>query len=474
METAAPGAVILVLDSLFGGRYRVARALKTGGMGAVYEVVDERTNARRALKIMLPTLVEDADMRARFSLEARVTGDVESDHLTRVYDAGVDAATGMPFIAMDLLRGEDLGAMCHARGPLPPGEVLTYLTQAALALDRTHAAGIVHRDLKPGNLFVSVRDDGSPCVKILDYGIAKVVAQGHRKEGTQALGTPLYMAPEQIRGKGDIGAACDVYALGHIAYTLLVGEAYWDEDKRSAESLFAFFLVIVAGPPEKALVRAERRRGVDLPSGFDAWFRKATAARPEDRWASAGAAAAALGPALDTPTTRILVAAAEVAREGMGVGQYAPRARTGWWWVAGGAVIGFGALAVLLHEVPVTDRPPPPASASSSPPAGRIEATAKIIEEARWLVSIGDMEGGHAMLTSIPDALAFADDPDFQSVEHAWAEWKLEQVGESRDAVKQATLLREIASAPTASAHHRAKAAQMLRALQAADGGAPP
>src|SRR5262249_41483169 len=139
------------------------------------------------------------------------------------------------------------------------GEVLTYLSQAAMALDKTHAAGIVHRDLKPENLFVTRRDDGSPCGKILDFRIAKVIAQSHQAEGTQALGTPLYMAPEQIRGKGDIGPGADVYALGHIAYTLLVGEAYWDEEKRASESLFSFFLSIVEGTREPSLTRAERR-----------------------------------------------------------------------------------------------------------------------------------------------------------------------------------------------------------------------
>src|SRR5262249_49766518 len=162
---------------------------KTGGMGAVYEVLDDRTNARRALKVMLPTLIENAELRDRFSLEARVTGDVESDHIVQVYDAGVDEATGMPFIAMDLLRGEDLGALVKRVGPLPAADVMAYLSQAARALDKTHAAGIVHRDLKPENLFLTRRDDGSPCVKILDFGIAKVIAQGHQGQGTQALGT---------------------------------------------------------------------------------------------------------------------------------------------------------------------------------------------------------------------------------------------------------------------------------------------
>src|SRR4029077_21112745 len=135
-----------------------------------------------------------------FHLEGRVTGDIESDHLVRISDAGVDDATGMPFLVMDLLRGEDLGATLKQRGPIPPAEAVTFLSQVALALDKTHAAGIVHRDLKPENLFVTRRDDGPPCVKILDFGIAKVIAQSQATQHTtEAIGTPLYMAPEQIR-----------------------------------------------------------------------------------------------------------------------------------------------------------------------------------------------------------------------------------------------------------------------------------
>src|SRR6185369_2187750 len=98
-------------------------------------------------------------------------------------------------------------------------------------LDKTHAAGIVHRDLKPGNLFVTSRDDGSPCVKIVDFGVAKVVAQNQAQK-TKALGTPLYMAPEQIRGDAAISGRADLYSLGHVAYTLLTGEAYWKEDSK--------------------------------------------------------------------------------------------------------------------------------------------------------------------------------------------------------------------------------------------------
>jgi serine/threonine protein kinase len=294
---AASASAALAPEALFHGRYRIVRAIKAGGMGAVYEVLDEVTNARRALKVMLAEMVADPELRARFALEARVTGDVESDHIVRVSDAGIDEATGTPFLVMDLLRGEDLRSLLAKRGSLPPAEVIAYLSQVALALDKTHAAGIVHRDLKPDNLFVTRRDDGSPCVKVLDFGIAKVV-EHNQSVTTKAVGTPLYMSPEQIRAERRIGPSADVYALGHIAYALLTGAPYWNDEKGES-STFLLMTQIVEGPKEPPTARA-RRRGVPLPAGFDAWFARAAALKPEGRFESAVDAVTALAELLGT------------------------------------------------------------------------------------------------------------------------------------------------------------------------------
>jgi serine/threonine protein kinase len=210
--------------TVFQGRYRVSRLIKAGGMGAVYEVKDERSDRKRALKVLLPNLFADADMRARFEREAKVTGDVESEHLVEVFDAGVDDATESPFIVMELLRGEDLETLLRRSGPLSTPEVVVLMGQVAMALDKMHGAGVVHRDLKPENLFLTRRDDGSPRVKILDFGLAKVIAGASPASGTtRVIGTPQYMSPEQMGGQQNIGPRADLYALGHIAYTLLVG-----------------------------------------------------------------------------------------------------------------------------------------------------------------------------------------------------------------------------------------------------------
>jgi serine/threonine-protein kinase len=200
----------------------------------------------------------------------------------------------MPFLVMELLRGEELGDRLKRLGRLPPEEVVMYMQQAAWALDRTHAASIVHRDLKPANLFLTTREDGTPRIKILDFGVAKLVAEGATAAGaTQSLGTPIYMAPEQFRTNTKLTASADIYALTLMTYTLLVGAAYWAEEAKSAGDVIAFAMAVLNGPQESAVLRAARR-GVTLPPGFDAWFAKGTAVNPADRFPTATEAVRAL------------------------------------------------------------------------------------------------------------------------------------------------------------------------------------
>ncbi|MBK8936693.1 MAG: protein kinase [Polyangiaceae bacterium] len=164
--------------------------------------------------------------------------------------------------------------------------VVTLLSQVARGLDRTHAAGIVHRDLKPENLFVTTREDGAPLVKILDFGIAKVVNESAQKS-TRSLGTPLYMAPEMLgRRTTTLSGAVDRYALGHIAYTLLTGEAYFETESRELESVLALLPLVAAGVEELPSARA-RRLCVTLGPGFDAWFLRATSVAASARFATA-------------------------------------------------------------------------------------------------------------------------------------------------------------------------------------------
>jgi serine/threonine-protein kinase len=385
---------VLPTGHRFHGRYQIVRCLKAGGMGAVYEVLDGKTQRRRALKVMLPASIQDADLRARFRLEATITAGVESDHIVETFDADVDAETGSPFIVMELLKGEDLGAVLEQRGRLPAEEVLTLLGQLALALDKTHAAGIIHRDLKPENLFVTRADDGSPRLKVLDFGIAKMVQSGTDAKTTRVMGTPLYMPKEQITGDGSIGPAADLYATAHIAYTLLTGEPYWAHEARTATAQYMFLSMVLKGTREPATARAAQR-GVMLPAAFDAWFSRATALEAELRFDRAATLVSALAQALAAPPSSISVPAAPVVTEPVPAVQAATPARSiqgssmqavtptsaavsrdqaatattpkRWPWAVGVGGIALGAVA--LGAVKIAQPAGAPAAAASSVPA---------------------------------------------------------------------------------------------------------
>jgi hypothetical protein len=279
----------LAPGQIFAKRYEVVRCIGSGGMGAVYEVIHLETERRRALKVMHAHFADSPDFRERFKREARVAAQIDSDYIVDVFDAGVDDATKMPFLAMELLRGEEVARTLRRIDRMSPPEVVSCLHQTALALDRTHKAGIVHRDLKPENLFLCERDDGPPQIKVLDFGIAKFAtsAKGGAGQATNNVGTPLYMAPEQFQQGTEVTPLADVYALGLLAYTLLVGTDYWHEELERDENVFSFALIAMKAPIENASSRALRVAGITLSPAFDAWFKRVTAFTPEARYATA-------------------------------------------------------------------------------------------------------------------------------------------------------------------------------------------
>jgi len=290
----------LARGTVFAGRYEILRGISVGGMGMVYEVLHKETQRRRALKVMLPSVLLDEDMRARFRREAIVTADIESEHIVEIFDAGVNPVSRAPFLVMELLRGEDLSKPIERGERFTTAEVVELMTQLARALDKTHRAQVIHRDLKPENLFVTRRDDGSARLKVLDFGIAKLVSRV-RVEGmtTRTVGTPLYMAPEQMTGDAArIGPAADLYAIGHIAFTMLVGHPYWHRESLVAATVMALLLTISKGAPDTATSRA-LELGVGLPPAFDAWFARATSIDPGARFEAAVPMIRALAAALD-------------------------------------------------------------------------------------------------------------------------------------------------------------------------------
>ncbi len=283
----------LAEGAVFAQRYRVVRSIATGGMGAVYEVIHLGTHRHRALKVMHSHLFRSGLLRERFKREARVAADIQSEYVVDVFDTGVDEATDMPFLVMELLQGEDLRRRIERLGRLSPQEVVTYLVQVAAALDKSHAAGIVHRDLKPENIFLTQREDGLPLVKVLDFGVAKMLTENTAKLAeTEGIGTPLFMPPEQLSANVTITSATDIHALGMVAYMLLVGTTYWSREVQKGNP-YHFIMVAARGARESAIIRAAEQ-GVVLPAAFDAWFAKMTAFSPGDRFQRAGEAIAAL------------------------------------------------------------------------------------------------------------------------------------------------------------------------------------
>jgi serine/threonine-protein kinase len=289
-DMITPGTVI-------AGRYRIVKQLGEGGVGAVYLVQHVHTDERLALKVLHTQMAMDPTTIERFRTEARAPARIDSDHIVRVTDADVaPELRGAPFLVMEYLRGRDLGGEAEARHKLHPKEVVLYLRQTARALDKAHGIGIVHRDLKPENIFLSVREDGSPCVKLLDFGIAKLTggsagsAPNQSKTKTGAVfGTPLYMAPEQARAQAHlIGPHTDVWALGLIATRLLTGGDYWQ-----AETLSDLIVQIVVDP-----IPPPSKKGSTFGPAFDAWFLRCCQRDPTQRFRSAGEAISELAAAL--------------------------------------------------------------------------------------------------------------------------------------------------------------------------------
>jgi eukaryotic-like serine/threonine-protein kinase len=277
-----PGAV-------FGRDFRIVKALRHGGMGSVFVVDQLSTGKQRALKVMATELAMDPPARERFVLEARAASAIDSDHVVEIVTAGVDEETGAPFLVMELLRGEDLGEVAGRVGPLPLGDVAEVLSQLGHALEQAHAQGIVHRDLKPDNVFlcVSRRRDAAFTAKILDFGIAKLVEDSRQKTGTQPLGTPLFMSPEQTDRRGRICPATDVWALGLITFRLLTGKDFWTE---ADGSLAGLLREICVDPIPPASERARELSTPPLPPGFDAWFARCVSRDIDARFQGAGEA----------------------------------------------------------------------------------------------------------------------------------------------------------------------------------------
>jgi serine/threonine-protein kinase len=282
--------------SIIGGKYRVQKRIGTGGMGTVWEGVHTSLGTRVAIKFIKPRFANQAEARARFEIEARAAAKLKTKHAVHVYDYGVQS--GLPYIVMEFLEGESLSDAIVSRGPLPPKEVAQIMIEAARALTKAHATGVVHRDLKPDNIFLAKSDELVEelpyVVKLVDFGIAKIFEDpqptgestpmgGPTREGT-VIGTPNFMAPEQLTLGGAPGPLTDLWSLGACTFAAMTGRLPFEGDVLGDIVL----KVCAAAPPVPSNVNP------NLPQGFDAWFARACSRDPAKRFQTADELAQAL------------------------------------------------------------------------------------------------------------------------------------------------------------------------------------
>ncbi|TKD01850.1 serine/threonine protein kinase [Polyangium fumosum] len=362
-----PGLVI-------AGRYSVIQEIGRGAVGSVHLVQHIHTDEQFALKLLHDPAAASPEKIARFRVEARAPARIDSDHVVRITDADVaPELNGAPFFVMEYLRGRDLGAELDMRGPLPAPEVVLYMRQAARALDKAHALGIVHRDLKPENLILIERDDGVPCIKLVDFGIAKLTGDAatiaqivSRTQTGRIFGTPLFMSPEQATGRVSlVGPATDVWALGLVANRLLTGRDHFESDT------VAELIGKIAYDP----IRPPSELGTMLGPAYDAWFLRCCHREIGKRFRSAGEAVTALAAALGVEEGDALIDAVISSRRALGGMAYSETMRAP-------PSSGRDSIDILLDALESKGPPAPsvPASASTfpaikPPPVPKLPAT---------------------------------------------------------------------------------------------------
>jgi serine/threonine-protein kinase len=280
-----------LVGAIVADRYHVLRKLGEGGMGQVYLAEHVKMGRKSALKVMNPAMVKDADAISRFNREAANASRINHPHVADVYDFG-ETSDGIIYLAMELVEGPSLTKLIADEGPLPPGRAAAIVRQAADALAVAHDMGIVHRDLKPDNIMIARNRDGSDCVKIVDFGIAKAadnVAQKVTKTGL-VIGTPEYMSPEQLAGD-KLDGRSDIYALALVTFNMLTGRLPFP-----AETAQESMIMRLTEAPRKL---AEMRPEVAWPGEVQAALDKALERDATARYATASEFGRALSESLD-------------------------------------------------------------------------------------------------------------------------------------------------------------------------------
>jgi tRNA A-37 threonylcarbamoyl transferase component Bud32 len=274
---------------MIAGKYRIERVLGAGGMGIVYAARHVDLHEVFAIKLMRPAEEGEGDAAAteRFLREARASARLRGEHVARVHDVG-RLEDGTPYMVMEHLDGVDLRKLFKSRrGALPIDEVVDHVLQACEAVAEAHAAGIIHRDLKPANLFLTRRPNGTPCIKVLDFGISKQLGAAKGLDVTNTtdiLGSPFYMAPEQMRSGRSADPRSDIWSLGVVLYELAGGVLPFQGD--SITEVCARVL------QDRPIPLATRSPGVS--AGFDHIVLRCLEKEPENRFQTVAELAAAL------------------------------------------------------------------------------------------------------------------------------------------------------------------------------------
>jgi serine/threonine-protein kinase len=273
-------------------RYQILRLIGKGGMGVVYEGKHLSVERKVAIKLIHSSIAADTENVGRFYREAQTAAAARHEHIIEVFDMDV-LPDGSPFMVQEYLEGSDLGKLVENEGPLPLGRVARIMVQACDGLDAVHAAGIIHRDLKPENIFLISRGANPDFVKIMDFGISKIKTTFTEDPRFTApgttIGTPLFMAPEQITASAAIDKRADVFALGGLLYYSLTANYPF-----TGETLYEIWEKIC-----NQICIPVRRLRPDLPSNIEGIICKALEKEPSDRYSSCAELKAALWPHLD-------------------------------------------------------------------------------------------------------------------------------------------------------------------------------
>jgi eukaryotic-like serine/threonine-protein kinase len=283
-----PAGSPLQIGQIIAGKYRIDRQIGRGGMGVVLAATHLQLETLVAIKVMRRDLLEDDRALHRLLVEARSAAKIRSEHVARVLDVGT-LEGGSPFIVMEYLEGEDLADMLDRQGALEVERAITFMLQSCEALAEVHVAEMVHRDLKPGNLFIARLPDGTATVKIVDFGISKQIGGLSRERAAttspQVLGSPFYMAPEQMRAEA-VDERSDIWALGAILFEMLTGRPPF-----IADTLPEVYAAVLSGAPPPI---DQFRPGV--PPGLDDVVQRCLEKDPAQRFCDVADLAEALAP----------------------------------------------------------------------------------------------------------------------------------------------------------------------------------